>query len=85
MPAQSDHGSGASEAMNPAQQRRLLDLSANDPTFESSHKPEFVLISSNADLAEFLLLRTQLAVAKDVSLTPTIRSYLEAIDQHDLN
>ena len=88
MSAQSDHGSGASDAISPAQQRRQLDLSANDPTFESDQdydEPDFVLTSSDPDFVDFLLERTQLAISKDVKLTPHLRRCLEDIEQHELH
>ncbi|KAK5244995.1 hypothetical protein LTR93_010095 [Exophiala xenobiotica] len=86
MSSQSDHGSGPSEYLSGPEQHRRLDLSANEPTFHTApdHEPGFVLTLTDPEFAEFLMQRLQLAVAKDVRISPTLRSCLEDIDKHDI-
>jgi hypothetical protein len=86
MASQSDHGSGPSEYLSGPEQHRRLDLSASEPTFHTApdHEPDFVLTLTDPEFAEFLMQRLQLAVAKDVRISPTLRSCLEDIDKHDI-
>ncbi|KAK5268885.1 hypothetical protein LTR99_007611 [Exophiala xenobiotica] len=86
MASQSDHGPGPSEYLSGPEQHRRLDLSANEPTFHTApdHEPGFVLTLTDPEFAEFLMQRLQLAVAKDVRVSPTLRSCLEDIDKHDI-
>ena len=83
---QPDAGSGASQPTILARQRRLLELSADEPTFSyhrDDFQPGFISTSSAEDFTKFLSKRLQLSVAKETRIMVGLKFCLYDIDQHE--